>query len=46
MLEAMTGMGMADAFDRGKADLSGIGVSTDGNLFIDDVIQNAYLEFA
>ena len=42
--EVLQGMGMADAFDRGKADLSGIGVSTDGNLFIDDVIHKTFIE--
>lgn len=42
--EVLQGMGMSDAFDSGKADLSGIGVSTDGNLCIDDVIHKTFIE--
>ena len=42
--EVLQGMGMADAFDSGKADFSGIGKSTDGNLCIEDVIHKTYIE--
>ncbi|MCI9079971.1 MAG: serine protease inhibitor [Lachnospiraceae bacterium] len=42
--EVLQGMGMADAFDSAKADFSGIGKSTDGNLCIDDVIHKTFIE--
>lgn len=42
--EVLQSMGMADAFNSEKADFSGIGVSTDGNLCIDDVIHKTFIE--
>lgn len=36
-------MGMPDAFDTGKADFSGIGHSTDGNIFISRVLHKTYI---
>lgn len=36
-------MGMSDAFDTGKADFSGIGHSTDGNIFISRVLHKTYI---
>ncbi len=43
MAELLTGMGMVDAFDSAKADLSGIGESTLGNLYISRVIHQTYI---
>lgn len=37
-------MGMEDAFDRGRADFSGLGTSSHGNIFIDRVIHKTYIE--
>ncbi len=37
-------MGIKDAFSGRKADLSGIGTSTNGNLFVDRVIHKTYIE--
>lgn len=36
-------MGMPDAFDMGKADFSGIGHSTAGNIFISRVLHKTYI---
>ena len=36
-------MGMPDAFDMGKADFSGIGYSTAGNIFISRVLHKTYI---
>ena len=40
----LIGMGIKDVFDGDKADLSGIGTSTNGNLFVDRVIHKTYIE--
>lgn len=37
-------MGMVDAFDAEKADLSGIGTHTDGNLFVNRVIHKTHMQ--
>lgn len=42
--EVLQNMGMSDVFDCEKADLSGIGSSTDGNLYVDDVIHKTFIE--
>lgn len=44
MRDILTDMGMTDAFDEERADLSGLGTSEDGNLFVSDVIHKAYIE--
>lgn len=36
-------MGMSDAFNMGKADFSGIGYSTEGNIFISRVLHKTYI---
>ena len=41
--EMLQQMGMPDAFDMGKADFSGIGRSTDGNIFISRVLHKTYI---
>lgn len=43
LVDALAGMGMADAFDPVKADLSNMG-SHPGNLFISDVIHKTFLQ--
>ena len=42
MNEILKGMGMVDAFDYEAADLSGIGSSSRGNLFISRVLHKTY----
>jgi len=37
-------MGIEDAFDENKADLSGIGTHADGNLFVNRVIHKTHME--
>lgn len=44
MSEILKGMGMVDAFDENQADLSGIGTSPEGNLFISRVIHKTAIE--
>ena len=44
MSEILKEMGMADAFDENLADLSGIGTSPEGNLFISRVIHKTAIE--
>ncbi|MBO5097781.1 MAG: serpin family protein [Agathobacter sp.] len=39
-------MGMADAFDGGKADFTGLGTSDRGNIFIGRVIHKTYIEMS
>ncbi len=39
-------MGMVSAFDGGRADLSALGTSTDGNLFIGRVIHKTFISVA
>lgn len=43
MSDILKAMGMTDAFDGGKADLSGIGHSDNGNLFINRVLHKTYI---
>ncbi len=42
--ESLKAMGMTDAFEAGSADLSGLGVSEMGPLFISQVIHKTYIE--
>ena len=44
MSEILKEMGMSDAFDENLADLSGIGTSPEGNLFISRVIHKTAIE--
>ena len=39
----LNAMGMTAAFDAGCADFSGLGTSTEGNIFIDSVLHKTYL---
>ena len=43
MKDALKAMGMTDAFDSGKADLTRIGSSTRGNLFVSRVLHKTFL---
>lgn len=43
MSEVLKAMGMPDAFDHSKADLTGLGYSTDGNLFINRVLHKTFI---
>ena len=43
MSKILKGMGMPDAFDSNLADLSGLGISTGGNLFISRVLHKTYI---
>ena len=43
MSEVLQSMGMADAFDYGAADFSGIGHSDVGNLYISRVMHKTYI---
>ena len=36
-------MGMTNAFDPGLADFSGLGTSTDGNIYINRVLHKTYI---
>lgn len=42
--ETLETMGMTDVFDVSKADLSELGTSTQGNLYVDQVIHKTYME--
>ena len=42
--ETLEKMGMTDVFDIKKADLSALGSSTNGNLYVDRVIHKTYIE--
>ena len=44
MSEVLQSMGMIDAFDVGDADFSGIGSSTDGNIYIGSVIHKTHIQ--
>ena len=44
MSEILQGMGMTDAFDHKKADLTGLGTSPEGNLYISRVIHKTAIE--
>ena len=41
--EALKAMGMTDAFDVDKADFTGIGTSTEGNIFINSVLHKTFI---
>lgn len=41
--DALTAMGMPDAFDRDKADFSALGESSGGNLYIGGVLHKTYI---
>lgn len=41
--DILENLGMKDAFDSGTADLSGLGTSLDGNLYISRVIHKTYI---
>lgn len=43
MSEILTDMGMPDAFDGEKADFSGLGTSTGGNIFINRVLHKTFI---
>ena len=43
MSEILKGMGMPEAFDSGLADLSGLGRSTGGNIYISRVLHKTYI---
>lgn len=43
MSEVLKAMGMPGAFDHSKADLTGLGYSTDGNLFINRVLHKTFI---
>ena len=42
--DTLGAMGMSDVFDVRKADLSRLGTSTHGNLYVDQVIHKSYIE--
>lgn len=42
--EVLSQMGIKDLFDASKADLSALGTSSKGNLFVDRVIHKTYIE--
>lgn len=44
--EVLKGLGVTDVFDGDKADLSGIGTSTAGNLFVSGVLHKTFIEVA
>ncbi len=41
--DILRAMGIEDAFDRERADFSGIGTYADGNLFIDEILHKTYI---
>ncbi len=43
MSEILTSMGMEDAFDADTADFSGLGSSTEGNIFINRVLHKTFI---
>ena len=43
MSEILSSMGMTDAFESSEADFSGLGTSTDGNIFIEKVVHKTYI---
>ena len=44
MSKVLKSMGMTDAFDDAKADFSGLGTSTAGNIFINRVIHKTFIQ--
>ncbi len=46
MSKVLQKMGMVDAFDRDKANFTGLGTSTDGNIYIDFVLHKTYISVA
>lgn len=46
MSKVLQKMGMVDAFDREKANFTGLGTSTDGNIYIDFVLHKTYISVA
>lgn len=43
MSKVLSGMGMSDAFDDDKADFTGLGTSTDGNIYINRVLHKTFI---
>lgn len=43
MSKVLSTMGMPDAFDTDKADFTGLGTSTDGNIFINRVLHKTFI---
>ena len=46
MSEILIEMGMTDAFDGNKADFTGLGTSTNGNIFINRVLHKTFISVA
>ncbi len=46
MSEVLSKMGMADAFDGDKADFTGLGTSTKGNIYINRVLHKTFISVA
>lgn len=46
MSKVLQKMGMVDAFDRDTANFTGLGTSTDGNIYIDFVLHKTYISVA
>ncbi len=44
MNDVLKDMGITDAFDGGKADFTGLGTSTDGNIFISRVLHKTFIQ--
>ena len=44
LVETLRSLGMKDAFDQEKADLTGIGTSEDGNLYIGNVLHKTHID--
>ena len=41
--EVLESIGMVNAFDSGKADFTGLGTSTDGNIYISRVLHKTFI---
>ena len=46
MSEILENMGITDAFDSNKADLSGMGTADDGNVYLSRIIHKTFIEVA
>lgn len=46
MVKVLRDMGITDAFDADLADLSGLGTSADGNIYVTSVIHKTFIEVA